>query len=193
LILLIAGTAAALGPVLGFACAAAGSLASAIVTYYIGVWLGGKNLERALGPRLHRIRERVQRSGVLAVTAIRLVPIAPFTIVNMVAGASGISFSHYIIGTAFGLLPGLVMLSAVGSQIVDIIRRRVVCCLLLPASLFGLSSFWALKRLWCGSAVASREHGRRPHGSGDDLEHTWRHRARWFARSGAHAGGDPAR
>jgi phosphatidylserine/phosphatidylglycerophosphate/cardiolipin synthase-like enzyme/uncharacterized membrane protein YdjX (TVP38/TMEM64 family) len=123
LILLIAGTAAALGPVLGFACAAAGSLASAIVTYYIGVWLGGKNLERALGPRLHRIRERVQRSGVLAVTAIRLVPIAPFTIVNMVAGASGISFSHYIIGTAFGLLPGLVMLSAVGSQIVDIISN----------------------------------------------------------------------
>jgi phospholipase D1/2 len=51
------------------------------------------------------------------------VPIAPFTIVNMVAGASGISFSHYIIGTAFGLLPGLVMLSAVGSQIVDIISN----------------------------------------------------------------------
>ena len=78
-------------------------------------------MESALGPRLNRIRARVQRSGVLAVTAIRLVPIAPFTIVNMVAGASGISLSHYIIGTALGLLPGLVMLSAMGSQIMDII------------------------------------------------------------------------
>jgi uncharacterized membrane protein YdjX (TVP38/TMEM64 family) len=121
LILLIAGTAAAFGPVLGFACAAAGSLASALLTYFIGAWLGRKNLERALGPRLKRIRASVQRGGVLAVAAIRLVPIAPFTIVNMVAGASGVSLSHYAIGTALGLLPGLVMLSAIGSQIMDII------------------------------------------------------------------------
>ncbi len=121
LILLIVGTAAAFGPVLGFACAAAGSLASAVLTYFLGAWLGRKNLERALGPRLNRIRARVQRSGVLTVAAVRLVPIAPFTIVNMVAGASGISFLHYIIGTALGLLPGLVMLSAIGSQAMDII------------------------------------------------------------------------
>jgi uncharacterized membrane protein YdjX (TVP38/TMEM64 family) len=39
----------------------------------------------------------------------------------MVAGASGISLSHYIVGTALGLLPGLIMLSAIGSQIMDII------------------------------------------------------------------------
>ena len=74
-----------------------------------------------LGPRLNRIRARVQRSGILAVAAIRLVPIAPFTIVNMVAGASGITPFHYTIGTALGLLPGLLMLSVIGSQIMDII------------------------------------------------------------------------
>ncbi|HEU4798420.1 MAG TPA: VTT domain-containing protein [bacterium] len=134
LILLIAGTAAALGPVLGFTCAAAGSLASAVLTYFVGAWLGRRNMESVLGPRLNRIRRRVQRGGVLAVTAIRLVPIAPFTIVNMVAGASGISFSHYIIGTALGLLPGLVMLSAMGSQIMDIIFRPSLGGVLLLAA-----------------------------------------------------------
>jgi len=121
LILLIAGTAAAFGPVLGFAYAAAGSLASALFTYFIGAWLGRDTLESVLGPRLNRIRARVQRSGILAVAAIRLVPIAPFTIVNMVAGANGINPSHYTIGTALGLLPGLLMLSVIGSQIMDII------------------------------------------------------------------------
>jgi uncharacterized membrane protein YdjX (TVP38/TMEM64 family) len=121
LILLIAGTAAAFGPVLGFAWAAAGSLASALLSYFIGAWLGRKTLESLLGPRLNRIRARVLRSGVLAIVAIRLVPIAPFTIVNMVAGASGISLSHYMVGTALGLLPGLVMLSVAGGQIMDII------------------------------------------------------------------------
>jgi phospholipase D1/2 len=121
LILLIAGTAAAFGPVLGFAYAAAGSLASALLTYFIGVWLGRDTLESVLGPRLNRIRARIQRSGILAVAAIRLVPIAPFTIVNMVAGASGIALLHYMLGTALGLLPGLLMLSAIGSQVIDIV------------------------------------------------------------------------
>jgi uncharacterized membrane protein YdjX (TVP38/TMEM64 family) len=121
LLLLIAGTAAAFGPVLGFACAAAGSLASALLTYVIGAWLGRRPLESALGPRLNRIRARLERSGVLAIAAIRLLPIAPFTVVNMVAGASGISLVHYLLGTALGLLPGLIMLSVVGSQVIDII------------------------------------------------------------------------
>jgi uncharacterized membrane protein YdjX (TVP38/TMEM64 family) len=121
LLLLIAGTAAAFGPVLGFACAAAGSIASALLTYVIGAWLGRQPLESALGPRLNRVRARLERSGVLAVAAIRLLPIAPFTVVNMVAGASGISVVHYLLGTALGLLPGLIMLSVVGSQVMDII------------------------------------------------------------------------
>ena len=84
LILLIAGTAAAFGPILGFTYAAARSLASALLTYFLGVWLGRDTLESVLGPRLNRIRARIERSGTIAVAAIRLVPIAPFTIVNMV-------------------------------------------------------------------------------------------------------------
>jgi hypothetical protein len=41
-----------------------------------------------MGPRLHRVRRSIAERGVLAVAAIRLVPIAPFTLVNLVAGAS---------------------------------------------------------------------------------------------------------
>ena len=134
LILLIAGTAATFGPVLGFAYAAAGSLASALLTYFIGAWLGRDALESVLGPRLNRIRTRIQHSGIVAVAAIRLVPIAPFTIVNMVAGASGITPSHYTIGTALGLLPGLLMLSAIGSQIMDIIFKPSLVGLALLAA-----------------------------------------------------------
>jgi len=134
LILLIAGTAVTFGPVLGFVHAATGSLASALLTYLIGAWLGRDTLESVLGPRLNRIRARVQHSGILAVAAIRLVPIAPFTIVNMVAGASGITLSHYTIGTALGLLPGLLMLSAIGSQIMDIVFNPSLGSLALLAA-----------------------------------------------------------
>ena len=121
--LMIAGTAAAFGPVLGFSYAALGSLASAVLTYGIGAWLGRTALQSALGPRLSRIREAICRSGILAIAAIRLVPVAPFTIVNMVAGACGIRLADYVVGTALGLLPGLLTLSLVGHQIFRVIAQ----------------------------------------------------------------------
>jgi phospholipase D1/2 len=121
--LMIAGTAAAFGPVLGFSYAALGSLASAVLTYVIGAWLGRSALQSALGPRLSRIREAICRSGILAIAAIRLVPVAPFTIVNMVAGACGIRLADYVVGTALGLLPGLLTLSLVGHQIFRVIAQ----------------------------------------------------------------------
>jgi phospholipase D1/2 len=119
--LLIAATAAAFGPWLGFVYAALGSLLSAIVAYGVGALLGRRALERYLGPRLNRIRYNISRHGLLAVITMRIVPIAPFTLVNLVAGASRIRFTDYVGGTIIGMAPGLVMMSALGHQIFSII------------------------------------------------------------------------
>ena len=88
--ILIAATAAAFGPWPGLAYATAGVLVSAMVTYAVGARLGKEALRNVLGPRLNRIRRRIARRGVIAVATIRLVPLAPFTVVNLVAGASAI-------------------------------------------------------------------------------------------------------
>ena len=88
--LLIAATAAAFGPWLGFVLAGMGAIASAVITYGIGAAIGRDAVETVMGPRLHRVRRSITERGVLAVAAIRLVPIAPFTLVNLIAGASKI-------------------------------------------------------------------------------------------------------
>ena len=90
---LIAATAATFGPWLGFAYATAGALASAVVAYGVGALAGRQTLEDVMGPRLNRVRRTIARRGVLAIAAIRMVPIAPFTLVNLVAGASKIHCS----------------------------------------------------------------------------------------------------
>ena len=115
--LLIAATAAAFGPLIGFAYAAAGTLVSALVTYGLGAWLGRAALQNIMGPRLNRIRKSIARKGVLSMATIRLVPLAPFTFVNMVAGASEIRLLDYVLGTAIGMAPGLVVMSALGHQL----------------------------------------------------------------------------
>lgn len=117
---LIGATAAVFGPWLGFAYAAAGALGSALATYLVGAAVGKKTLRNLLGPRLNRLRQRVARRGIITVAAVRLMPIAPFTVVNLVAGASGIPLFDYLVGTMLGMLPGLVMISAVGHQLARI-------------------------------------------------------------------------
>lgn len=119
--MLIAATAAAFGPWFGFAYAAAGALASALATYAVGAALGKRTLHNILGPKLNRIRQRVVKRGVLTVAALRLVPIAPFTVVNLAAGASSIPVFDYMAGTLLGMLPGLIMISAVGHQFARIL------------------------------------------------------------------------
>jgi phosphatidylserine/phosphatidylglycerophosphate/cardiolipin synthase-like enzyme/uncharacterized membrane protein YdjX (TVP38/TMEM64 family) len=119
--MLIAATAAAFGPLSGLVYATAGVLASAVITYAIGARLGKEALRNVLGPRLNRIRRKIARRGVLAVATIRLVPLAPFTVVNLVAGASAIRPVDYVAGTVLGMFPGLIVLSVLGHQIVRIL------------------------------------------------------------------------
>jgi len=118
---LIAATAAAFGPWLGFGYAFVGALASALATYGIGAAIGKKTVQDLLGPRLNRVRKKIASRGVVSVAAIRLVPVAPFTVVNLAAGASAIPVFDYMAGTVLGMLPGMIMISAVGNQFARIL------------------------------------------------------------------------
>lgn len=107
--LLIAVTGIVFGPLLGSLYAFGGTLLSAAVTYGIGHWLGRDTLQRMLGPRINRLSRRIARRGIVAMVVVRMLPVAPFTVVNLIAGASHIRFRDYLIGTALGMLPGIAM------------------------------------------------------------------------------------
>jgi uncharacterized membrane protein YdjX (TVP38/TMEM64 family) len=157
-LVLIAATAATFGPVTGFAYAAAGSLASAVVTYAVGAALGRETLRNVIGSRLSRIRAKVVRGGVLAVAAIRLVPLAPFTIVNLVAGASEIRLGAYVAGTVLGMLPGLIVMSALGHQIMRIFTNPTLADFLL---LLGAVVVWIAVAI--GMQILLLKTGKRAH------------------------------
>jgi phosphatidylserine/phosphatidylglycerophosphate/cardiolipin synthase-like enzyme/uncharacterized membrane protein YdjX (TVP38/TMEM64 family) len=147
---LILGTAAAFGTWPGLAYAAVGAMASAAATYWAGRKLGPNLLRRVLGPRINRVSQSVNRNGILAVTTIRLLPVAPFTLVNLVAGAMRIRFLDYMVGTALGLMPGIALLSLVGEGVSRILenptpRNIGMLCLVLGAWA-GIT--WGLQKLF---------------------------------------------
>ncbi|MCA8430638.1 VTT domain-containing protein [Burkholderia seminalis] len=107
--LLIAVTGLVFGAWPGLAYAAIGTMAAAAVTYELGRWLGRDAVRRLAGARANRLSEHIGRRGVLAMAVLRLLPIAPFSVVNLVAGASHIGLRDFLVGTAIGMLPGIVL------------------------------------------------------------------------------------
>jgi uncharacterized membrane protein YdjX (TVP38/TMEM64 family) len=85
------------------------------------------------------VQRRIVSGGTLAIAAIRLVPIAPFTVVNLVAGASEIRIGAFVAGTILGMLPGWIAMSALGHQIMRIVSEPSVADVALLA---GLTAIW---------------------------------------------------
>jgi phosphatidylserine/phosphatidylglycerophosphate/cardiolipin synthase-like enzyme/uncharacterized membrane protein YdjX (TVP38/TMEM64 family) len=107
----------AFGPWLGFAYAMAGILISALFTYWVGTRMDRSTVRRLAGPKLSRILDVLRRRGLMALTALRLVPLAPFTIEGIVAGAIRIRLRDFTLGTALGMLPGTLAATVFGDQL----------------------------------------------------------------------------
>ena len=105
--LLTLAAVVAFGPWLGFVYAMAGILVAALAGYYAGRLFERDTVRRIAGKQLNGLTEALRRRGLLAVTAVRLVPIAPFAVESVVAGALRIRLRHLVLGTFLGMLPGV--------------------------------------------------------------------------------------
>jgi phospholipase D1/2 len=85
---LIIASSMAFGPLLGFAYSLLGCMVSAAVTYGIGSRLGRETIRRFAGRHVSHLSHRLARHGLTAILIVRILPVAPFTIVNIMAGAS---------------------------------------------------------------------------------------------------------
>ena len=86
--MLIAAAVVAFGPGRGFAYSWIGTMVSALVGFYLGRIAGAKTLERLSSESVRKFTEMVGRNGFLASLIVRLVPSAPFIVVNMAAGVT---------------------------------------------------------------------------------------------------------
>ncbi|MEX2124174.1 MAG: VTT domain-containing protein [Woeseia sp.] len=114
---LIAVTGMLLGPWSGWLCAIAGSMASAWVGYAAGLWLGGSSIRHLSGRAFGAVSRALRKRGVVAVAALRMVPVAPFTVINLTMGAAGVGSRIYLTGTLLGLLPGTFVLTMIGDRL----------------------------------------------------------------------------
>jgi phospholipase D1/2 len=120
---LIVVTAFTFGPASGFSYSLAGCVLAAMATYGLGRVLGREKVSRLAGSRVNRLSRKLAKHGVITVTTVRILPIAPFTIVNLVAGASHIRFWDYVFGTILGMAPGIAAITLFENQLEAAIRE----------------------------------------------------------------------
>jgi uncharacterized membrane protein YdjX (TVP38/TMEM64 family) len=135
------------GPIVTLLCALSGLLLSALLSFWAGFKLGSDKLGLLTGVYLKRIGHKLRRKGLWAVVCLRLVPLAPFTVVNLLAGAIRIRPAHFFIGTLIGLLPGVITTIVFGDRLLAAWRRPNETNILLLI-LVSIAAAIAIAFLW---------------------------------------------
>ena len=141
---LILMTAVIFGPVLGSVYSLVGCLAGAAITYAIGVLLGQGLVQRIAGKKWQRLEKKIAQSGIVAVAALRLLPIAPFTVVNVVSGAFKVPLRDYAFGSLLGLAPGIVVTNLFAHQLENAIRHPGPGTIVILAALVVITALGAV-------------------------------------------------
>ncbi len=114
-IVLIAGAVVAFGPVTGMAYSWIGTLVSSLVGFGLGRAFGARVLQHFAGERINRFVDLIGRNGFFASMIVRLVPSAPFIVVNMAAGVTTMRFWAFAMGTGIGIIPKIALTAFAGS------------------------------------------------------------------------------
>ena len=119
---LIAAAVVAFGPWTGFAYSWIGTLVSALVGFWLGRTFGAKVLRDFAGEGVAKFMRLIGKNGFLASLIVRLVPSAPFIVVNMAAGVTPMRLRDFAAGTAIGIIPKIGLTAFAGNSIVQAMR-----------------------------------------------------------------------
>jgi len=106
-------------------------------------------VRRLAGQRVNDLSRRLAKRGLITIAFVRMLPIAPFSIVNVVAGASHIRWSDFLLGTVIGLVPGVVTMTFFIDRAIAAVRAPDIGSLALLGAAVALivALVWVLRRM----------------------------------------------
>ncbi len=144
---LIAAAVVAFGPWAGFAYSWLGTWTSSLIGFALGRRFGARLLADYAGRGVRDFIAMVGRNGFLASLIVRLVPSAPFIVVNMAAGVTPMGWWGFAAGTGIGIVPKIALTAFAGQAVVRGLNG-------------GGAGHWtslaAAAALWLGSGLLAR-------------------------------------
>ena len=144
----------AFGPWLGIAYAVTGIMLAAMVTYYLGRALPRRKVREIGGDKAEALGKGARRHGVIAVVAFNLLPVPPFAVQNMIAGAVRIKVWEYALGSVLSLIPAIIATAVFGNQVSAALDDAAeVSWWAIGAAAIGLAIFIYFGRRWAAKQI----------------------------------------
>ncbi len=103
--------------IVSFASVAGASCAFLVGRFFVRGWVEGKLVNM---PRFNALDRAVGEKGWLIVLLTRLSPAFPFNLLNYALGITQVRFTHYVLASWLGMIPGTVLYVYFGSVALNI-------------------------------------------------------------------------
>src|ERR1700720_674261 len=137
----------AFGALRGSVYSLLGAEAGALVAFAAGRFLGRSFVQRVVGGRFEKLLAQIGRHGFQIIFYLRLVPLIPYNALNLLAGASPITFRDYFWASVIGMIPGTVLFAFLGDALWHPTSPRFFLALALIAVCFAGGEL-ARRRRW---------------------------------------------
>jgi uncharacterized membrane protein YdjX (TVP38/TMEM64 family) len=105
----------------GTALTVVGATAGATLVFLFARRIFGADALDRMGPAARRLAEGIRRNAASYLLVLRLVPLFPFFLVNLVPAFVGVRLRTYVATTAIGILPGTAVFSLAGAGLGDVL------------------------------------------------------------------------
>ncbi len=138
------------GTVVAASCAVIGGTLGAIIVFLAARTAIGELLRAKAGPALKRMESGFRENAFNYLLTLRLIPIFPFWLINLVPAFLGVPLRTYAVATFVGVIPGALVYASLGNglgAVLDAGERPNFEILLKPAVLFPLPALAILALL----------------------------------------------
>jgi len=87
----------------------------ATIVFLIARTALGDSLQRKAGPAVRRMEAGFRANALNYLLFLRLIPVFPFWLVNLVPAFLGVPLGTYVVATALGIVPGTLVYASVGN------------------------------------------------------------------------------
>ncbi len=112
------------GVIIGAAAAVAGATTGATVLFLVARTALGEPLLKRAGPRVCQIAQGFRDDAFSYLLFLRLVPVFPFFLVNLVPAFAGVPLPTFVAATALGIIPGSLVYAFTGMGLDSVIAAQ---------------------------------------------------------------------
>ncbi|MDQ3231979.1 MAG: VTT domain-containing protein, partial [Pseudobdellovibrionaceae bacterium] len=126
-----------------------GVVANVSTSYVVGHAAGRYFFRRFFGGKVRNILKRVGNGHFLTLVALRIVPVAPNSLINLTAGVGHVPFLRFLGATLVGMTPGLLLLVVFQKSLFSVLEKPAVVSVVLLVALVVfalLLAQWSLRR-----------------------------------------------